>query len=231
MLKRLGSVLCCVVLLTALSAIADEWNKKTIVTFSALVELPGIVLPAGTYVFKLLDSQSNRNIVQVLNANETQVFATILAIPNYRLIPTDGTVLRFEERPSNTPEAVRAWFYPGDNFGQEFVYPKKRGAELAEAASVPVLTGALPTAPTPDAFFKEPVITITPEKNVVEVAKVTEPIQPEAAPPVLALTPPPPLEPVKELPETASPIPLLMLIGLGSLWLAGALRAVARHSA
>jgi len=103
---------------------ADEWNKKTIVTFSAPVEIPGVgaqVLPAGTYVFKLLDSQSNRNIVQIFNERQDHVFSTILAIPNFRLRATDKTVMTFRERASGQPEAIRAWFYPGNQWGQEFV--------------------------------------------------------------------------------------------------------------
>src|SRR5580704_9689445 len=83
---------------------ADEWNKKTVMTFSGPVEIPGVhlkgwgVLPAGTYVFKILDSQSDRHIVQIFSQDETMIYATILAIPNYRLQVTDKTVLTFRER-------------------------------------------------------------------------------------------------------------------------------------
>ena len=98
---------------------ADEWNRKTVITFSGPVEIPGVhltgwgVLPAGTYVFKILDSQSDRHIVQIFNKDETEIYATILAIPNYRLRATDKTVITFRERPAGEPEALRAWFYPG----------------------------------------------------------------------------------------------------------------------
>ena len=111
---------------------ADDWNQKTVVTFSGPVEIPGVhlngwgVLPAGTYVFKLLDSQSDRHIVQIFNQDESKIYATILAIPNYRLKPTDKTVMTFRERPAGEPEALRAWFAPGMNSGQEFVYPKEK---------------------------------------------------------------------------------------------------------
>src|SRR5581483_2183131 len=83
----------------AFPARADEWNKKTTVTFSSPVEIPGKVLPAGTYVFKLLDSASDRNIVQVFDRDEKQLYATILAVPDYRLRPSDKPLIRFEERP------------------------------------------------------------------------------------------------------------------------------------
>src|SRR5580658_2940844 len=112
------------------SAKADESDRKTIITFSAPVEIPGVhlagwgVLPAGTYVFKILDSQSDRHIVQIFSQDEKTVYATILAIPNYRLRATSKTVMTFRERPVGEPEALRAWFYPGRNWGEEFVYPK-----------------------------------------------------------------------------------------------------------
>ena len=119
---------------------ADEWNKKTILTFSAPVEIPGKVLPAGTYVFKILDSPANRHVVQVFDKDEKQLLGTILAVPDYRLQPTGKTTLYFEERPAGQPEALRAWFYPGDNFGQQFVYPKTRATELAKQSKQDVLS-------------------------------------------------------------------------------------------
>src|SRR5688572_12889333 len=106
------------------AALGQSWNKKTSVTFSGPVEIPGVgaqILPAGTYIFKLLDSQSDRHIVQIFNKDESHVYATILAIPNYRLKATDKTVMTFAERAVGDPEAIRAWFYPGDTWGQEFV--------------------------------------------------------------------------------------------------------------
>ncbi|HSV27813.1 MAG TPA: hypothetical protein VLH60_07965, partial [Sedimentisphaerales bacterium] len=127
------------------SARADAWNRKTVITFSGPVEIPGVhlkgwgVLPAGTYVFKIMDSQSNRHIVQIFNEDETRIYATILAIPNYRLKATDKTVVTFRERPAGQPEALRAWFYPGRNWGEEFVYPKAKAIELAKVTNTPVL--------------------------------------------------------------------------------------------
>jgi len=106
------------------SAKADEWNKKTVVTFSAPVEVPGKVLPEGTYVFKLADSQSNREIVQIFTEDEREIITTTLAVPAYRPEPTGDSVITFEERPSGSPEAVKRWFYPGDNNGVEFMYRK-----------------------------------------------------------------------------------------------------------
>src|ERR1700723_3767426 len=145
---QLLTTVSCMTLLSVIlapTASADEWNRKTVFTFSGPVEIPGVhltgwaVLPAGTYVFKILDSQSDRHIVQIFNKDETKVLATILAIPNYRLKATDKTVMTFRERPAGQPEALRAWFYPGRNWGEEFVYPKSKAIEIAKSSQTPVL--------------------------------------------------------------------------------------------
>jgi hypothetical protein len=117
----------------AINANADEWNKKTYITISQSIEVPGAILPPGRYVFKLLDSQSNRHIVQVLNDRENHVYCTNLAIPKERMEPADKTILTFYEVPGGGPEPVRSWFYPGDLIGQEFVYPKHRMTEILAA--------------------------------------------------------------------------------------------------
>lgn len=102
------------------AARADKWNQKTIVKVNAPVDIAGRVLEPGTYVFKLMDSQSDRNIVQIWTAHERHLVDTILAIPTYRDEPTGKTVFRLDERPSESPEALTAWFYPGENYGHEF---------------------------------------------------------------------------------------------------------------
>src|SRR5580658_10205077 len=117
---------------------ADEWDQKTVLTFSGPVEIPGQVLEAGTYVFKLADSASDRNIVQVFDKDENHLYGTFLTVPDYRLKPTGKTIINFDERPAGNPEAVRAWFYPGDNYGHDFVYPKARAVVLAKANNQPV---------------------------------------------------------------------------------------------
>ena len=104
------------------------------------IEVPGKALPAGTYVFKLLDSPSNRNIVQIFDKDEKHLLATALTVPDYRLKPADKPLLQFAERPSGTPEALKAWFYPGENYGREFVYPRQRAVELAKQTQQNVLS-------------------------------------------------------------------------------------------
>ena len=216
-------------------ATADEWNKKTVVTISEPMEIPGVVLQPGTYVFKLVDSQADRNIVEVQNQRENHTFATIIAVPNYRIRPTGKTVISFWETPAGQPKALRAWFYPGDNFGQEFRYPKTRATEITQVAheEVPVAAEPAPVAPPEPAPQPAP-----------EVAQNTPPPPPapvEAAPePARAVQPAPEPTPApapevaentlpQTLPQTASNLPLLGLVGLASLLAAFGLGVFAKR--
>jgi hypothetical protein len=195
---------------------ADQYNKKTVMTFNQPIEIPGQILPAGTYTFKLLDSPSDRHIVQIFNADGSQIIATVLAINDYRLQPTGRTVVKFAERPGDNPEALKAWFYPGDNFGQEFVYPKTRAIELAVAVKEPV--PALPVD-TADLTTAE-IIAVTPEQMEVPVAEAiqtTAPVEEAAAPAPVEVA-------AEELPKTASTVPLIALLGFASLGLALAVK-------
>lgn len=190
------------------SAVADDWNKKTIVTFSGPVEVPGVgaqVLPAGTYVFKIMDSQSDRNIVQIFNQDMTHVYTTILAIPNYRYRATDKTVMTFKERAQGEPQAIRAWFYPGQQWGQEFVYPKAKALELAKFSNEPVLATPVEVA-TIDDLKTAPIVAFKPTGDEVPVAEVVQ-----APPTEVAKSEEP------TLPATGSNLPLFALAGLVSL--------------
>src|ERR1700735_1688646 len=161
------------------SARADEWNKKTVLTVSEPIQVPNQVLPAGTYVIKLLDSPSDRHIVQIFNKDENHLFTTILAIPNYRIQPTGKTVFTFWETPPGQPKALRAWFYPGDNFGQEFAYPKSAAVQIAAVAHQPVPT----TEATQPAELPQAEITQTQPEPQQEVAQNTPPPAPQEAAP------------------------------------------------
>jgi hypothetical protein len=119
---------------------ADEWNKRTILTVNEPIQVPGKTLEPGQYVMKLLDSPSNRHIVQIYDKNEQHLITTVLAIPNYRLEPTGKTQFGFWETPAGQPKALRSWFYPGDNFGQEFAYPKGEAMQIAKEVNQPVPT-------------------------------------------------------------------------------------------
>jgi len=123
-----------------LRAYGDEFDKKTIVTTNAPLEVPGKVLLPGTYVFKLVDSTGDRGIVQIFDKDEKQLLATILSIPDYRLKPSDKPLIQFEERAAGAPPAIKAWFYPGDPYGLQFVYPHTRAVELAKRTQQNVLS-------------------------------------------------------------------------------------------
>ncbi len=230
-LKAAPTVLCMALLGFAVSSIdrADEWDKKTTITFSGPVEIPGVhlqgfgILPAGTYVFKVLDSKSDRHIVQIFSKDELTIYATILAIPNLRLKATDKTVMTFRERPAGQPEALRAWFYPGKEWGEEFVYPKARAIILAKETHTAVLSTSADIAPevtvavkTPDEpvvvqLEKAPVMAVQPTGEEVEIAQAVTPV-----PLIVAQA-----APAETLPATASSLPLVALFGM--LALAGAL--------
>jgi len=196
-------------------AAADDFDQKTVFTFSGPVEIPGQVLSAGTYVFKLADSSSDRNIVQVFNKDETNLYGTFLAIPDYRIKPAGKTIITFEERPAGSPEAVKAWFYPGENYGRDFVYPKPKATALAKANNTPVPSmpaefaantikpAATVKAPHIVAMSQAPLKAQKPTEEEVEIAEV------------FAVSAEAPLPPT--LPTTASPLPLIGLVGLLSI--------------
>jgi hypothetical protein len=124
---KLVQLTACAILLGAIlgaGAKADQWNRKTVATFSDSVEIPGQVLPAGTYVFKLLDSTADRNIVEVWNSDETQILATLRTIPEVRTETPGRVIFEFAERSGDSPMAIRSWFFPGQNTGRDFVYPR-----------------------------------------------------------------------------------------------------------
>ena len=206
--------------------LADEWDQKTIVTFSGPVEIPGQVLPAGTYVFKLADSQSDRNIVQVFSKDQRHLYGTFLAIPDERLRPAGKTIVTFDERAAGAPEAVKAWFYPGDQYGHEFVYPKPRAVALAKANSTPVPSMPAELASnttTPVAAVTEPAVMAMrqaplkaqqPTEEEVEVAEV--------------FVSPHPSSLSSRLPRTASSLPLLGLAGMLMLGAAGLIGMIRR---
>lgn len=210
LLKSLGAGLCLTVLcvLAAPKAKADDFNRKTVVTFSGPVEVPGVgaqILPAGTYVFKIFDSNSDRHIVQIFNQDETHVYTTILAIPNFRLKATDKTVITFRERPAGQPEALRAWFYPGREWGEEFVYDKAKAIQLAKETNQLVLSTPVVLVSAPIEVLKTaPLEAVNPAGETVDTAQVVE------APPATVAA----LETPAVLPKTASNLGLIGLLGM-----------------
>jgi hypothetical protein len=238
--------MCCIALMGAVltpTAKADDSNNKTVITFSGPVEIPGVhltgfgILPAGTYVFKLLDSLSDRHIVQIFSQDQKTVYATILAIPNYRLKATDKTVMTFSERPAGEPEALRAWFYPGKNWGDEFVYPKARAMEIAKTTNLPVLFTPVEIAvevaepiksadaPVVMELKRAPIMAVEPSGEQVQLAAVVT--APPDEPMPVATTQSPVAD---RLPATASNLPLIGMMGLIALGAAFSLRMIEKRA-
>jgi hypothetical protein len=243
-LTVLGVVLCLVLISLVATPVAraDDWDKKTLVTFGHPVKVPGIVLPAGTYMFEVADLKADRSVVRITNEEGTVVYATVIAIRDFRLAATEDTTLIFNEAPANEARSLRTWFYPGKNYGYEFVYAEGETAAIAPPAVVArgpsnlerelweieelAESGALEPAPRVIGdLSKVPSL----ERELREIERLavpeTEPFNPETAPFVVEPPAEVTVEPLEEelpaeLPRTASPVPLLGLIGL--IGLAGA---------
>jgi len=213
----------------------STFHRKTHVTFSGPVEIPGKVLPAGEYVFQLDVLPSNEtSIVKIRDKDGVKTLATMLTIPDYRLTPTGKTVILFRERAGNSPAALRAWFYPGENYGHEFAYPMREATQIANAnhMNVPAIADN-----TTDSDLKGSQVTEAKPDSGAEVASNAAPA-PEASPapapaPAAAQyqnsTPSSTSDASRDnqlvasnrpLPKTASPIFLFALVG-GLLLAAG----------
>ena len=240
---------CIALFALAPTADAARADKKTRLTVGETIEIPGATLRPGKYVIKLVNTEVNRHIVRFFNEDETDVISTVIAIPNRRLRPTGNSKFSFYEMPAGQPPAMRSWFYPGDNFGQEFVYPKKRAGELARLTGLNV-PGApdetettmrtkprQPADPPPVILRETTIIAIDRDNQETDTdtgatrnaeAERQSPPKPRATEPIMAREDPDedtvtmaqaqPRKPSpSRLPDTASPAPLLGLIGLLSL--------------
>jgi hypothetical protein len=219
---------------------AGLWDKRTIVTFSGAVEVPGTVLQPGRYVMKLVDSPADRHIVQISNERENHVFATVAAVPAWREQPSGHSIFTFYEVAAGQPQPMKTWFYPGDNFGQEFVYSKDRLAQLRAGLNSTPATALV-------AENREPVKAVEPEPEQTQAPALNETPAPEATntqaqteePVIIAQNNPPPAPspeatpapaPLPEtLPKTSSDFWEIGLIGLGSIITAGGVRILRRN--
>jgi len=199
-------------------------DRRTVMTFDSPLQVPGMVLPGGTYVFKLYEPLSNRNIVQIWNREQTKVLVTAPAIPVSRpenQARSDKTVFTFEERPGGAPHALRAWFYPGDDDGRQFVYPPSHVTEVATNSMVSTTSSDQP-AIVADSTMASASSTVPEKAEPIEEASSTYTAPPETmsqpqstdqttAPAATQNTT------AKELPKTASSTPLVALMGMLSL--------------
>ena len=216
-------------------------SRMTKITIDAPVRLPAVTLQPGTYVVKLLNDDANRHIVQFFDKDNLHLITTTIAIPNQRLKPTGKSVFTFWEVPAGQPKALRAWFYPGDDFGQEFAYPKEQAAQISatnNGANVPIndektvdvaSTSAAAEPPPPAAA--EPVAASSPAPAAAPVELAAATPQTSAPPAALPATVQQPANPTTTsgdtsdaqqvsqtapdtLPKTASNLPLYALVGV-----------------
>jgi hypothetical protein len=141
--SRFLLTLCCAFAVAAVLAVpgvrADEYTKLTYLTFSGPVQVPGVTLPAGTYMFKLADPSGGRRAIQIWDEKGTKIYTTLLTIPDEQPEAKADPVVLFSERPSGSPHAVKSWFYPAERTGYEFIYPKSQAVKIAADANTSVL--------------------------------------------------------------------------------------------
>jgi LPXTG-motif cell wall-anchored protein len=206
---------------------ADVWDKKTILTVNQPIQISDTVLEPGQYVLKLMNTQADRHVVQIFNGDQTHIINTILAIPRQRTELRGRTEFTFWETPPGSYKALRTWFYPGDEFGQEFRYPHhlQQVALLtppAPPAEEPVAPNPEPApAPVPaessESVTPEPAP--APEQQPAEVAQDTSPAPAPEETPAQST----PMQPA-QLPKTGSPYPSIGVAGALLICLGGLLR-------
>jgi len=198
---------------------ADTYDKRTVFTFNRPISVPGVTLPAGKYMFRLVDTETSRKVVQVLDEHGKKPYAMLHTIPDIRRDESGTPEVRFMETAKGQPTAVKTWWYPNERIGYEFIYPKDQARRLAQAVVEPVLTTRQET-------------TKVEETRTAELDRLT----PSEEKPVVAEAAPEPIVPTgvvqegvvaearTELPTTATHLPLVGLIGFLALAGAGALR-------
>jgi hypothetical protein len=218
------------------TAAQTDTRDRTFLTFSGAVEMPGVTLPAGTYVFKLADTPS-RNVVEVWTREENKMIGHWLFVQAERPDVSQDTVVMFKETAAGQTPAVHFWYYPGERIGKEFVYPKSQALKLAARTNERVLStdgevGAQASVSSVDASGKvtewtpekapAPQPQVSSERNSIAVpAPAPRPesqiarAEPAPAPQVTRTAPAP--QRTEPLPQTASPLALSTLIGLLSL--------------
>jgi hypothetical protein len=139
-IRLIGCALAVAALFLVSNARADEYTKLTYLTFSGPVQLPGVTLPGGTYMFKLADPDTGRRVIQIWDKDGMKLYTTLLTIPDERMEASDKPAVMFSERPSGQAQAIKSWFYPDERTGYEFVYPKAQATEIAKENHASVLS-------------------------------------------------------------------------------------------
>jgi len=246
MLKTFASTCAMVALVCGLSspAAAYTFDHRTLFTFNQPIALPGMTLPAGTYTFRVADPTTSGKVVQILNGSGTQSFAMLLSIPAYRADAAEKPEISFMETASGMPAAVKIWWQEGSTRGYEFIYPKTQSDRLARGVPpAPAFTKARTSATGSTFESGSSALPDSAEANTEETAvssEETEYASSAAQAPdrqgQLAQPAPEPLSPQEptpqsadqgireELPQTATFLPLAVMLGtlmlFGGGWLA-----------
>jgi len=225
------AVACGVVLVGAIAtepARADEWNKRTVLTVNEPIQIRDTYLQPGQYVLKLYNSPAERHVVQIFNSDESRIINTVFAVPKQRYEVSGHSEFTFWETPAGKVRALRAWFYPGDQIGQEFPYPKHLRDAMTETSRTTQATSTEQAAAPPQPMTTEETTT-----QSVQTAENTPPppVEQPPAPPAETPAAAPPSAPYQgeanraaELPKTASPYPLIGFAGLLLIGLSGLIR-------
>jgi hypothetical protein len=207
-------------LLAGVATAQTTYDKRTVFTFNRPVSLPGVTVPAGKYLFRLVDTETTRKVIQVLSEDGKTPYVMLHSIPDVRPEASSSPEVRFLETAKGTPSAVKTWWYPGERIGYEFIYPKDQARLLAHGSVEPVLTTRTETT-KPEETTTAELERLAPTGE--EVAIVAEPLPAPVAPTGIVQEGTV-AEARTELPKTASPLPLVGLIGLLALAAAGGLR-------
>jgi hypothetical protein len=183
MLRHLASVTTFAVLtLAAGAAQGQPSDYRTFFTFSGPVTLPGVTLPAGTYLFRLADADTGRKVINVLSGDGKQSLAMLHTIPNQLGEAPRNPEVRFMEAPANVPLPIKAWWYPGKAIGYEFIYPRAQALALAKVTAEPVLTTVaetrdLATADLARITASGPAVPVAQDENRAPIATPRGPVQ------------------------------------------------------
>lgn len=229
--KRLMTSACAAAMLLTLSATpalaqGGPMDSRTEFTFNQPVELPGVTLPPGTYIFRFADATTGRKVMQVQTKDASnKTYGMFLTISAERPKPSDDAELRFLETPAGQPAAVKTWWYPGNSIGREFIYPKSQARRLAQATNTTVLTTQAESVTdeqmqTADLAYVSPTgqETALTDEQLVEAAATTAPVGATAQSTAAADAPAQESTMARAaLPRTSTPLAGIGLLGLFSL--------------
>jgi hypothetical protein len=213
LLKRLGTGLCLtmVCLLVVSKTQADDQSSKTAVTFTVPVAVPGVgaqTLPAGIYTFKVLNSASDRDIIQISSQDDTHVFATMVGVPNARLKGSDQMVMMFGDRPAGEPQALKAWFNPSRASGDQIVYDLPMATQLAKETNETVLsTPMAPASSSVDTLNTASISAVSPSGATVDLAQVVDAPQVGTSLAAVAIAPASATDPAAATASTTTAVP------------------------